>query len=66
MQLRLDALEPHLAKGPAGLYTVFGDEPLLAQEACDRIRAAARAAGFTERSVYTVERGFDWSVLLGS
>lgn len=49
MQLRLDALEPHLAKGPAGLYTVFGDEPLLAQEACDRIRAAARAAGFTER-----------------
>ncbi|KVC66734.1 DNA polymerase III subunit delta [Burkholderia ubonensis] len=66
MQLRLDALEPHLAKGLAGLYTVFGDEPLLAQEACDRIRAAARAAGFTERSVHTVERGFDWSLLLGA
>ncbi|KVS58566.1 MULTISPECIES: DNA polymerase III subunit delta [Burkholderia] len=66
MQLRLDALEPHLAKGVAGLYTVYGDEPLLAQEACDRIRAAARAAGFTERSVHTVERGFDWSVLLGA
>lgn len=66
MQLRLDALEPHLAKGLAGLYTVYGDEPLLAQEACDRIRAAARAAGFTERSVHTVERGFDWSVLLGA
>lgn len=66
MQLRLDALEPHLAKGLAGLYTVYGDEPLLAQEACDRIRAAARAAGYTERSVHTVERGFDWSVLLGA
>ncbi|CAN0618391.1 DNA polymerase III subunit delta [Burkholderia multivorans] len=66
MQLRLDALEAHLAKGLAGLYTVYGDEPLLAQEACDRIRAAARAAGFTERSVHTVERGFDWSVLLGA
>jgi DNA polymerase III subunit delta len=66
MQLRQDALEPHLAKGLAGIYTVYGDEPLLAQEACDRIRAAARAAGHTERSVYSVERGFDWSVLLGA
>ncbi len=66
MQLRLEALEPHLAKGLAGLYTVYGDEPLLAQEACDRIRAAARAAGFTERSVFTVERSFDWSSLLGA
>ncbi|WP_433704254.1 DNA polymerase III subunit delta [Paraburkholderia sacchari] len=66
MQLRLDALEPHLAKGMAGLYAVFGDEHLLAQEACDRIRASARAAGFTDRSVFTVERGFDWSALLGA
>lgn len=66
MQLRLDALEPHLAKGLAPLYVVYGDEHLLAQEACDRIRAAARAAGFTERSVFTVERSFDWSTLLGA
>ncbi|TAM54593.1 MAG: DNA polymerase III subunit delta [Paraburkholderia sp.] len=66
MQLRLDALDTHLAKGLAGLYVVFGDEHLLAQEACDRIRAAARAAGFTERNVFTVERGFDWSSLLGA
>ncbi|CAG4889747.1 DNA polymerase III subunit delta [Paraburkholderia gardini] len=66
MQLRLDALEPHLAKGLAGLYVVYGDEHLLAQEACDRIRATARAAGFTDRSVFTVERGFDWSSLLGA
>ncbi|TDV18347.1 DNA polymerase III subunit delta [Paraburkholderia caballeronis] len=66
MQLRLDALEPHLAKGLAGLYVVYGDEHLLAQEACDRIRAAARDAGFTDRSVFTVERGFDWSTLLGA
>ena len=66
MQLRLDALDAHLAKGLAGLYVVFGDEHLLAQEACDRIRAAARAAGFTERNVFTVERSFDWSSLLGA
>jgi DNA polymerase III subunit delta len=66
MQLRLDGLEPHLARGLAGLYVVYGDEHLLAQEACDRIRAAARAAGYTDRSVFTVERGFDWSSLLGA
>ncbi len=66
MQLRLDALEAHLAKGLDGLYVVYGDEHLLAQEACDRIRATARAAGFTDRSVFTVERGFDWSSLLGA
>jgi DNA polymerase-3 subunit delta len=66
MQLRLDALEAHLAKGLAGLYVVYGDEHLLAQEASDRIRAAARAAGFTDRSVFTVERSFDWSSLLGA
>ena len=66
MQLRLDALEAHLAKGPAGLYVVYGDEHLLAQEACDRIRAAARAGGFTDRSVFTVERYFDWSSLIGA
>ncbi|MGT2472336.1 DNA polymerase III subunit delta [Paraburkholderia terrae] len=66
MQLRLDALEAHLAKGPAGLYVVYGDEHLLAQEACDHIRATARANGFTDRTVFTVERGFDWSSLLGA
>jgi DNA polymerase-3 subunit delta len=66
MQLRLDALEAHLAKGLAGLYVVYGDEHLLVQEACDRIRAAARAGGFTDRTVFTVERGFDWSSLLGA
>src|SRR5690349_1031351 len=66
MQLRLDALEPHLTKGLAGLYVVYGDEHLLAQEACDRIRAAVRAAGFTDRNVFTVERGFDWSSLIGA
>ncbi|MFP6556935.1 DNA polymerase III subunit delta [Paraburkholderia sp. B3] len=66
MQLRLDGLEPHLARGLAGLYVVYGDEHLLVQEACDRIRAAARAAGYTDRSVFTVERGFDWSSLLGA
>lgn len=66
MQLRLDALEAHLMKGLARLYVVYGDEHLLVQEACDCIRGAARASGFTERSVFTVERSFDWSSLIGA
>jgi DNA polymerase-3 subunit delta len=46
---------------------VWGDEPLLAQEAADAIRAAARAAGCSERQVHTVAGAhFDWSALLGA
>jgi DNA polymerase-3 subunit delta len=60
MRLRLDQLAAHLAKGMRSLYVVHGDEPLLAIEAGDRIRAAARAAGCGEREVLVVEPGFKW------
>ena len=67
MQVRSDQLAAHLGKGVRPLYTVWGDEPLLAQEAGDAIRAAARAAGCTERQVHTVAGNyFDWSSLLGA
>ena len=70
MQLRLDQLSAHLSKGAGALkpvYTLYGDEPLLAQEAGDAIRTAARAAGFTERQVHTVSGAhFDWSGLLSA
>jgi DNA polymerase III subunit delta len=68
MQLKADQLAAHLAKGLRSLYTVYGDEPLLAQEAGDSIRAAARAAGFSERKVFTVGNAahFDWSALIGA
>jgi DNA polymerase-3 subunit delta len=67
MQVRAEQLRQHLAKGVRPLYTVWGDEPLLAQEAGDAIRAAARAAGCTERQVHTVSGAhFDWSNLLGA
>lgn len=67
MQVRADQLEQHLARGLKPLYTVWGDEPLLAQEACDTIRAAARASGCSERQVHTVSGAhFDWSSLLGA
>jgi DNA polymerase-3 subunit delta len=46
-----------------GLWTVVGSEPLLVLEAGDRIRSAARGAGFEERTVLTSGGNFDWSRL---
>ncbi|MEJ7669900.1 MAG: DNA polymerase III subunit delta [Casimicrobiaceae bacterium] len=64
MQVRADDLADHLQRGVAPLYVVHGDEPLLALEAGDAIRAAARRAGCTEREVLVVEPGFKWDALL--
>jgi len=61
VQLRAEQLEGHLAKSLAGVYAIHGDEPLLALEAADAVRAAARKSGFTERVVLDPGRGFDWS-----
>lgn len=67
MQLRAQGLAAHLAQGLRPVYTLYGDEPLQMQEAGDAIRAAARAAGYTERQVFTVSGNhFDWSSLLGA
>jgi len=68
MQLKPDQLAAHLARGLKPLYTIHGDEPLLAQEAGDAIRAAARAAGYSERKVFTVGNAqhFDWDGFLGA
>ena len=67
MQIRPEQLAAHLSKGLRPLYTIHGDEPLLAQEAADAIRTAARAVGFSERKVYTVSGAyFNWSEVLGA
>jgi DNA polymerase-3 subunit delta len=66
MQLRADALEGHLAKSIAPLYVISSDEHLLALEAADKIRRAARANGYSERDVLTVERSFKWGELLAA
>ncbi|MEK6243221.1 MAG: DNA polymerase III subunit delta [Pseudomonadota bacterium] len=63
MQLRAEQLEAQLSKSLASVYVIHGDEPLLALEAADAIRAAARSKGCDEREVLSVERGFDWSEL---
>ncbi len=67
MQLALNQLSSHLAKGLRSLYVLHGDEPLQLQEAADAIRATARAQGYTERSSYTVMGAhFDWSAVLAA
>jgi DNA polymerase-3 subunit delta len=67
MQLGAGQLTQHLQRGLRPLYTLHGDEPLLVQEAADAIRAAARAQGYTERTVHTVAGAhFDWSAVLAA
>jgi len=56
-------LGSHLSSGPAPVYLISGDEPLLVDEALDAVRAAAVAQGYTERERHVVERGFDWNDL---
>ncbi len=67
MQLAPAQLTPHLQRGLRSLYTLYGDEPLLQQEAADAIRATARQQGYTERTVHTVSGAhFDWSAVLAA
>jgi len=70
VRLRAEQLESHLANALArstaslaGTYLVHGDEPLLAIEAADAVRSAARQRGFSQREVFFVEKSFDWSAV---
>lgn len=63
MKLNPAQLTKHLQGSLAAVYLVSGDESLLCQEACDAIRAAARAQGFSERLVFHAEANFDWGQL---
>jgi DNA polymerase-3 subunit delta len=63
--VRIDSeqLPQHLGRGLKPLYTIVGEEMLLALEAADRIRAKSLEAGHDERRVLTAEPGFDWGEL---
>jgi DNA polymerase-3 subunit delta len=63
MRLNSDQLKVALGKGMGSVYLVSGDEPLLVGEAADAIRAAARAQGYADRSVFFIDRGFSWDEL---
>ncbi|SDZ95318.1 DNA polymerase III subunit delta [Microbulbifer marinus] len=66
MRINPRQLQQSLNKGLAPVYVVSGDEPLLVQECCDSIRAAARNSGFSERELLHAEHNFDWGQLLAS
>jgi len=66
MDVRAAQLAAHLERNLAPVYVVHGDEPLLALEAGDAIRAAAKRAGCDEREVLVVEPGFKWDAFIAA
>jgi DNA polymerase-3 subunit delta len=58
-----DQLSGALERGLKPVYLVSGDELLTVGECADAIRAAARAAGYADRTVFFIERGFSWDEL---
>ncbi|MDT8406396.1 MAG: DNA polymerase III subunit delta [Methylococcales bacterium] len=63
MELTPEQLPKALTKTLAAVYVLHGDEPLQQQEACDAIRVAAQAKGFSNRRLLVVDAQFDWSQL---
>lgn len=63
MKIQDHRLEDQLRRGLESCYLVSGDEPLLVREALDRLRAAARAAGFDSRELHVQLQGFDWAAI---
>jgi len=67
LKLTTESLAAHLAGSLLPIYLVAGDEPLLCGESADLIRASARAAGYSERQVFFIDRtGAPWDELLQS
>jgi DNA polymerase-3 subunit delta len=63
LRISADQLSASLARALAPVYLVSGNEPLLVAEAADAVRAAARAAGYAERTVFFIDRSFAWDEL---
>lgn len=67
MRIDPERWSAHLAQATAAslrpVYLIYGDEPLLVDECGNALRMRARELGYIERSVYTVESGFDWNDL---
>ena len=66
MRLRPEQLQRQLQDQVLPVYLVSGDEPLLVQESCDAIRAAAREAGCGEREVLLADSKFNWNELIAT
>jgi len=66
MRISTEDLPQHLKRGLGSLYVIHGEALLLAIEAADAIRNAAREAGYTERETIIVEQYFKWGELRNS
>ncbi|GAB3336012.1 DNA polymerase III subunit delta [Bordetella tumulicola] len=68
-QLDADRLADHLQRAGqslAPLYVLSGDEPLLVIETTDALRAAARQAGYTDRTSMIMDARSDWSAVFAA
>ncbi|KAA0910592.1 DNA polymerase III subunit delta [Pusillimonas sp. ANT_WB101] len=68
-RLDADSFVGQLSKSPVSLdtlYIVSGDEPLLAIEASDALRATAVREGYAERISLTLDARGDWSAIIGA
>lgn len=63
MPIRVEQLAAHLERGLSPVYLLGGSESLLLQECRDQVRRAAARAGYEERELMEVGKGFDWEEL---
>lgn len=61
MRLKSEQLSEHLTQQIKPVYLIYGDEPMLVEEAAEAVRKKARELGAEERQVWHVEGRFDWS-----
>lgn len=66
MRVAPDDLPRRLEGGLPPAILLFGEEPLLIEEAATAVRSAALGHGFNDRIPLSVESGFDWGRLAGS
>ncbi len=64
MRLTCKELPAALERGLAPLYLLSGAEPLLLEEAADRVRSAAGKAEYSERSLHVADARYNWNGLL--
>ncbi len=60
MRLTPDQLTAHLQRSLLPIYMIVGDIPLLTQEASERIKNAARMAGYDIQSALSPQNNLDW------
>jgi DNA polymerase-3 subunit delta len=63
MRLKPEQITGHLQQGLLPVYVIFGNEPMLVEEAGDVIRQYARKSGADDRQVWHVDGRFNWSQL---